>query len=102
MESFVVYKNKSASQGMYPYLMDVQAPVLGDLGTRTVIPLYAYDDKIQIKILNPLVMVDSKKYLLLTQQIASIPKGCLGDRVSNVIMDRGEVLASIDFLVTGF
>lgn len=103
MVNFKLYKNISASRAVYPYLVDVQSSLLSDLSTRTVLPVILESAMTKpISILNPIISIEDKKYLVITQQIASIPKTSIGEEVLSVEIDRTIVLAAIDFLITGF
>ena len=103
MSDFRIYENKSATSDNYPFLIDVQSELLSALETRLVIPLIRIEemDRRSIRNLNPLIMIGGKKYLAMTQQMAAIPKGILGNIGETVEFSRGEILNSIDFLVTG-
>ncbi|MCE9901908.1 CcdB family protein, partial [Hafnia paralvei] len=40
---FMVYRNNGNSRA-YPYLLDVQSDIIGELNTRLVIPLFLLDE----------------------------------------------------------
>jgi toxin CcdB len=87
---------------VYPYFIDVQTPLLSSLETRVVIPLslkkYFHNT---ITKLNPLITIGNKEYVVLTQQLTAIPVSAIGSEVSSHTIDRKQILASIDFLITG-
>jgi len=88
----------------YPYLLDVQSPLLETLETRLVIPLAPrslLDGKL-IRNLTPVVTVRGDEYLVMTPQMAAISRKHLGRLVEDCSLHRSEVVAAIDFLVTGF
>lgn len=101
---FDVYKNKNAaSKERFPYLLDVQADLLQSLETRVVVPLApkeAYASK-TLTLLMPHITVKGKEYVAVTAQMAGIAKRNLGNLVENVADKRQEIIAAIDFLVTG-
>jgi len=103
MSDFRVFRNRSASAEPYPFLLDVQSDLLSALDTRLVIPLLRTEhlEGRSIKNLNPVVRVNHADYFAMTQQMAAVPKGLLGEAVEEAEFSRGEVLSSIDFLVTG-
>jgi toxin CcdB len=92
-----------ASKNVYPYLLDVQSPLLSSLETRLVIPLAAKRkfDKEIIKNLNPVIKAENKEYVVLTQQMAAIPCKSIGAVVCDCLSSRQDVIAAIDFLITG-
>ena len=105
MSQFSLHHNSNPiSKKSYPYLMDVQSSLLDNLETRLVIPLISQEkfSGLQIKGLNPSVAINSKEYILLTQQMAAIHVKNLGPQVSGSQMNRHEILSAIDFLITGF
>lgn len=104
MRQFDVYANPNpASRKAYPYIVDVQHPVLDELTTRIVIPLgrlTAFNNE-SMKILSPVVEYGDEKLVLLTPQIASMPARLLKNPVGSLSHLREDILAAIDFAVTG-
>jgi toxin CcdB len=104
MSQFTVHKNKNPkSKSAFPYLLDVQSDLLADLQTRVVVPLAKLTAlrKKPMKDLTPVVDIDGGKYLLLVPQLAGIAANELGPAVSNVSSHRDEIVAALDFLITG-
>ncbi|MBN2735623.1 MAG: CcdB family protein [Spirochaetales bacterium] len=104
MAQYQVYENLSPnSKKVYPYLIDVQATILNDLETRIVIPLATKEKfgKGIVKNLNPIIKINKKDYVLLTQQMAGIPCNQIGSSVCDCLSIRQDVLSAIDFLITG-
>lgn len=105
MAQFSVYQNNNpASKRTYPYLLDVQYPLLESLDTRLVIPLIArssFKERV-IRELNPSIKVKNIEHLLLIQQMAAIRKDNLGPRICDCSENRQEIIFGIDFLITGF
>jgi len=104
MAQFSVYKNKNPkSKSAYPYLVDVQSELLSDLHTRVVVPLAKLTSlrKKPIRDLTPVVDVDGGKYLLLIPQLAGISIDELGQPVGMIAGHRDEIVAAMDFLITG-
>jgi toxin CcdB len=104
MPQFSVYKNKNPkTRSTYPYLIDVQSELLSDLGTRVVVPLVkrSASNKKPIKDLMPVVSVDGQEFIMMVPLLAGIAKGELGTVVGSAAQHRGEVVAALDFLITG-
>jgi toxin CcdB len=105
MSQFAIYHNtNSSTKKIYPYLMDVQYPLLDSLATRLVIPLTLkanFKDKI-IKELNPIIKIKNVEHVLLIQQLAAIHKENLGSIVYECLDNHQEIIYGIDFLITGF
>lgn len=104
MAQFSVYKNKNPStRSSYPYLVDVQSDLLSDLRTRVVVPLAkrSASTKKPIKTLMPVVSVDGQEFIMMVQLLAGVGKSDLGTPVASAAQHRGEVVAALDFLITG-
>jgi toxin CcdB len=104
MAQYQIYENLNPdSKKNYPYLLDVQASILSDLDTRTVVPLVNKEKigKGIIKNLNPTVIIHKKEYILITQQMAGIPSTQIGSPVCDCVSKRQEILSAVDFLITG-
>jgi len=104
MAQFDVYRNPSAaSRRLYPYLVDIQNPLLSDLATRIVIPLgkgSAFDG-VAMRGLTPIVRFDDEELLLLTPQIAALPAKQLQNPMGSLSHFRDQIVGALDFAVTG-
>ena len=104
MSQYHVYENlNEKSKKMYPYIIDVQSTLLSDLESRIVIPVILKEKigKGIIKNLNPKIIIKKREYIILTQQLAGIPKSQIGLSICDCLSDRNEILSAIDFLITG-
>lgn len=104
MAQFDIYRNPDkASAAATPFLLDVQSDYLSGFPTRVVVPLVASE---QVKKLphrlNPLFQIDGAGMIMMTEQLASVPKAALGREVTSLAKYRDEIVAAIDFLITGF
>ena len=105
MSQFTIYNNPNpTTKKAYPFLMDVQYPLLDSLATRLVIPLTMkanFKGKL-IKELNPSIKIKNTEYVLLIQQLAAIQKEKLGSAVCECSENYQAIIYGIDFLITGF
>ncbi len=104
MAQFDVYQNPSSkTKNIYPYLVNIQNPILDTISTRVVIPLGRFTafNKEAIEPLTPIVSYQNEEYLLLTLQLASIPHTLLKKPIGSLQAMRNEILGALDFLVTG-
>jgi len=103
MSDFTVHGNLSSAKDNYPFLLDIQSGLLENLQTRLVIPLMrkAQISNSIIKNLNPIAIINHEEYVVMTQQMAAIPKAVLGPISENSRFSRAEVLAAVDLLITG-
>ncbi|HVK85867.1 MAG TPA: CcdB family protein [Kofleriaceae bacterium] len=89
--------------GIFPLLLDVQSDVLSGLVSRIVVPMVTtkrWKDR-PITRLNPTVKLEDTEYLLVFQDLASIPASALGKVVGSLAHRRGELIAAVDLLFTG-
>jgi toxin CcdB len=104
MAQFDVYKNPSSTtKKLYPYLVDIQNPLISEIATRIVIPLGRlshFKDQI-MKGLTPEINFNSDKLVLLTPQIAAIPANLLKIPIGSLSHFRHEIISSLDFAITG-
>jgi len=102
MPQFTLYHNNNRqTHGRYPFLLDIQNDFLQELKTRLVVPVMELTGKKPITRLNPVFEWQQKSYLLIVQEMAAIPAGQLGDKVTQLENMRGEILAALDLMITG-
>ncbi len=104
MAQFDVYTNSNPeTREAVPYLLDVQADLLCSLTTRVVIPLYTICSMSKTaKQLNPQFTIEQTTVTLSTAELAGIKLSNLGERVCTLKEHRGEFMAALDLLFTGF
>ncbi len=99
MARFSVY----AVDGMPGYLVDVQNDLLDGFPTRVVIPLVPKGGMTRSEPrLNPQFEIQGEGFLLLTQQIATVPKSLLRGSVHDLSEQSERITAAVDFLMQGF
>lgn len=104
MAQFDVYRNPSkATQKAYPFLLDIQNPVISDIATRIVVPLGRSEHfkNESMKKLTPVIEYDDGLLVLLTPQISSVPSKILKKPVGSLEHFRDEIIAAVDFAITG-
>ncbi|MBV5320762.1 MAG: CcdB family protein [Sulfuricurvum sp.] len=101
MAQFDIYTNNNPDSTVeFLYLLDIQADILSSLETRVVIPLRKNIKAIQH--LNPEFIIGSTSYILLTQELAGVHKSALDEKSSSLKEHRSEIIATLDFMVSGF
>ena len=104
MPQFTVYQNKDPETlAAVPFLLDIQNDLLRDLDTRVVVPLRPVSviwGK-ALKPLTPVLEIEGRHYVMLTPQMAGIPRNELGAPVTRVDSYRSEIISAVDFLLTG-
>ncbi|WP_312665641.1 CcdB family protein [Pantoea sp. CTOTU49201] len=100
---YFIYRNTNRNSE-YPYLVDVQSEIIGELASRIVIPLYPLNQfkKKQVKRLNPVIQVEGEEFLVMTHEMASVRVSLLGDQVMDARVYRQRIKDSVDFIFDGF
>ena len=104
MAQFSVYANQNtATSVQFPYLLNVQNDLLSTLHTCVVVPLTAANSSgyRALSRLTPLLTVQGRQYLMMTPQLAGIAKRELGEEIENLAEARLEIVAAMDFLLSG-
>ena len=104
MPQFSLYKNKDKSTSKaYPYFVDVQSDLLKNLDTRVVIPLTPLGliEGSPPTHLCPIIHLEEGDFVILTQQITSVPIKILKEEVNELSAFRNEIIGALDFLITG-
>lgn len=104
MAQFDVYRNPiRASRTRIPYLLDVQSDLLEPLATRIVVPLCKPDvlGGKPAERLNPVFVVEGRNVLMLTPELAGVPRRVLGEQVANLAAESSTIVAALDLAITG-
>jgi toxin CcdB len=104
MAQFMVCRNKNPqTRSTIPFLLDVQNDLLSDLETRVVAPLCPVSvmKGKTLGTLMPVLEIEGERFVMLTPQLAGIPKSELGAPVTQAHHYHFEIIAAIDFLLTG-
>lgn len=102
MAQFQAYRNPRPSAGQIPYLLDVQSDLV-NIGTRLVVPLVlesAFGPRLSR--INPVLQIEGEKVVASIADLASVPLRQLKDKVADCSKYRSEVVAAVDFLISGF
>ena len=104
MAQFDVYRNPSTNtRAAFPYIVDIQSPIISDIATRIVIPLgvAAHFNNEKLQGLTPDLSYEGEQLLLLTPQISSVPSKLLKTPIGSLDHFRDEIIAALDFAITG-
>lgn len=99
MAQFDVYANPNVrTKKDVPYLLDLQADLLGSLATRVVVPLVSMSAMNKpIEHLNPKFRLKRKPVFLSTAELAGIPVRVLGEKVGSLRDQRHLIISALDF-----
>jgi len=99
MAQFDLYSGVGRTKG---YVVDVQADLLERLATRVVVPLLPRGEAEVAATLTPLVEIGGAEFVLLTQELAAIPKRELRHRVGSLAAYQDQIRRALDILFFGF
>jgi toxin CcdB len=104
MAQYDVYENlNDRTKRDMPYLLDLQAELLGSLTTRVVAPLVIASAIVKpIDHLNPRFQIKRKTVYMSTAELAGVSARVLGEKVGSLKDQRHVILSALDFLFTGF
>ncbi|MGB5279452.1 MAG: CcdB family protein [Gammaproteobacteria bacterium] len=104
MAQFDVCRNPNPdTQAAIPYLLEVQSDLLESIATCVVVPLVRTSErKKPAKYLNPCLDIEGTQVIMLTEQIAGIPRRALSKRIASLSSKRQEIMTALDFLFSGF
>ncbi len=103
MAQFDIYANTNPeSKKNMPFLLDVQSDLLSELSTRVVIPLVLSSKvKKPLNNLMPQFTIQNTTVMMSTAELASISIRLLTHKIGSLQNRRNEIIASLDFLITG-
>lgn len=100
MAKYDVYRDPRGTENL---LVNVQSDLFDGLDTRMAIPLLPEDPhRTPLRNLNPIFVIEERRYALYTQHMLAVPAPLLRDPVANVSDRRDEITAALDFLCQGF
>ena len=102
MAQFRVYRNPRSSKRDVPFLLDVQSDFV-KTPSRVVVPLVR-EEKYGLLYgrLNPVFTIDKIKVVASFSDLAAIPSSELKQAVGDLSGQHAELVASLDFLFSGF
>lgn len=102
MAQFRVYRNPRSSKRDVPFLLDVQSDFV-KTPSRVVVPLVR-EEKYGPRYakLNPVFVIDKIAVVASISDIAAIPSNELKQAVADLSGQHAELVASLDFLFSGF
>lgn len=104
MTQYHAHKNRdTASQKIYPFVLDVQAGLLSDLATRVVLPMRKLKDypSKPITRLNPILKIEGVDYIVLAQQISVMPSKAVGQSHADFSAEQHTIVAAVDCVLSG-
>lgn len=103
MTQFCLYRNRGPDPARAPYLLDLQADTLSVLEGRVVAPLRPVAlIPGELRALHPRVTIDDEAYFVSMGELAGVPGTMIGPQVADLRQRRGDFIAALDLLFTGY
>jgi toxin CcdB len=104
MAQFDVYVNPSKrTRSAYPFILDMQNALIDHIATRIVVPLaHAREFRNEAMTgLTPRIEFNGNELMIMIPQIASMPSKLLKQPIGTLEHLRDEIIAALDFAITG-
>lgn len=87
-----------------PTNVSINSDLLSELRTTMVIPLPPTHSVASMRLtrLNPTVSIENGSFTVMTQDIAGIDRNQLGTKAFNLSTYRADIMAAVDFVLSGF
>ncbi len=85
-----------------PCFVIVQSDLIHDIQTKVVIPLHRPSTYTPVPRLNPVFEIDGDRLTLMTQEIVGLERSMIGPTIGSIDAHRDNIIAAIDFLISGF
>jgi toxin CcdB len=104
LNQFDVFANPfPRSRERQPFLVVLQGDLLThNLETMVVAPLEPAVAGTFADRLNPVVAIDGKEFVVITQEIVTVRKSVLGATRGSIAAERNAIVTALDLLFTGF
>ncbi len=104
MARFDVYRHPDAKRRRsVPFFVSIQSDTLEFLHSTIVVPLVAENAfGPRIDFLHPVLVVMGRAVVLATTELVAVEKKILGTSVGNVAIDAATIVASVDYLISGY
>ena len=85
-----------------PYLVVLQSDLVSGLASTVVAPLVPREHMKGATRMNPLMSIDGREYWLATHELFAVDQRMLRGTVTSLAQHRDAIIASLDFVFTGF
>ena len=85
-----------------PYLVVLQSDLVSGLTSTVVAPLVPRDQMTGAKRMNPIMSIEGREYWLATHELFAVDQRLLRGTVATLADQRDAIIASLDFVFTGF
>jgi toxin CcdB len=102
VKQFDIVENPNKStRTQYPFIVILQHDRLADYSGVIVAPLHPASLAFEKTRLHPIIRLQNRSFVLITEQMAAIPRILLRHAVGSAADQRYEIIAALDLLFTG-
>lgn len=100
----VLLNANPATKHRYPFVVELQHAHMSILETRLVAPVAEVGRAWAVNIpgLTPALRIEGNPHRVIIPMMASVPLSVLGHEITDVRLDRVDIQAAVDRLLTGF
>ncbi len=100
---FDVVANPDAAEAAHrPFLVVLQSDLVSGLRSTVVAPLVPREQMKGAHRLNPVLPVEGREYWLATHELFAVEQRILGRKLATLAEHRDAIIASLDFVFTGY
>lgn len=84
------------------FVVILQSDIIAEQNTRIVAPLLAVGTLPRLERLNPVIEIEGKPFILLVDQLLSIPSKVIDRKIGSAAGQRDAIALALDYLFKGF
>lgn len=98
----VIANPDTADAAHRPYLVVLQSDLISGLKSTVVAPLVPREQMTGASRLNPIVLLEGREFWLATHELFSVDQRMIQGKVATLGEHRDSIIASLDFIFTGY
>ena len=102
MAQFDVHRVRGSASREFQFVVVMQADTLQGLLGVLVAPMHVEGGQTLLKKLHVIVDFQGARYVVAPEQMISLPRAMLGQRVGSLAIQRADFIDAIDFIFSGY
>jgi toxin CcdB len=100
---FDVISNPDSEEAVHrQFLVVLQSDLVSGLSSTVVAPLVPREQMTGAHRMNPIVQIEGREFWLATHELFAVDRRLLRKKVTSLSGERGAIIASLDFVFTGY
>jgi toxin CcdB len=102
-KQFDVISNPDSEEAAHrPFLVVLQSDLVSGLSSTVVAPLVPREQMTGAHRMNPIVQIEGREFWLATHELFAVDRRLLRGKVTSLSNERDAIIASLDFVFTGY